>query len=291
MDVSIIIVNYNTCKLILQAIKSIYTFCVNVDFEIIVVDNASTDNSKNIITSNFPDVNFIESDRNLGFGGANNLGAKHARGKYLFLLNPDTIIKNNVLQFFLDYKFNNDPEDKTIGVMGAYLVDEELNLNTYGGDIINCFTPFNNLLNFFSHNKLNKDVTITSGVGYVSGADMFISKSIFDTIGGFDEGFFIYCEEVDLQKRIRDRGRKNIIIPGPNIIHLEGGGTYKSRGLSVRQFAMWQQSRKYYINKHFNLFEKCMWKMFNIIYSLALVLKQKWTIKEKFELYMIAIKS
>lgn len=292
MDVSIIIVNYNTCKLILQAIKSIYTFCVNVDYEIIVVDNASTDDSKNIITSHFPDVIFIESDRNLGFGGANNLGAKYAQGKYLFLLNPDTIIKNNVLQYFLDYKLKNDPEDKTIGVMGAYLVDENLMPNIFAGDIINYYTPLKNLLNpIFNKFRCNMDFSTSSEVGYVNGADMFISKSLYDNIGGFDDNFFMYCEEVDLQKRLEEINRTNMIIPGPKIIHLEGGGTYKSTGLSVKRFVMWQQSRKYYTRKHFNFAKICLWKFCNSLYMLPIVLKQRWTFKDKCKAYFVAIKS
>src|SRR5690348_12526562 len=122
MNVSIIIVNYNTKDLLSNCIGSIYSNTKDVDFEIIIVDNASIDGSQELIKEKFPEVVLIESEVNLGFGKANNLGAEFAKGDYLFLLNSDTILQNNAVFYFLDfYKKNNN---LNIGCLGGMLVDE-----------------------------------------------------------------------------------------------------------------------------------------------------------------------
>ena len=103
MDVSIIIVNYNTKKLIKNCINSIYKHTKDVDFEIIVSDNGSVDGSVEMIKSEFPNVILIENNANLGFGAANNRGLKIAKGKYIFYLNSDTVLLNNAVKYFFDY--------------------------------------------------------------------------------------------------------------------------------------------------------------------------------------------
>ena len=102
--VSIIIVNYNTKQLTLNCLKSIYEYTKDIDFEIIVVDNASSDGSVEAIRESFPIVNVIGSNENLGFGRANNLGAKYAQGKYLFLLNSDTLLIENSIKKLYDFR-------------------------------------------------------------------------------------------------------------------------------------------------------------------------------------------
>lgn len=290
-EVSIIIVNYNGRKLIHQCIQSVISNTKNIDYEIIIVDNASSDDSKKYVTLNFPEVRWIQSHQNLGFGKANNLGVKHAIGKYIFFLNPDTIIKNDAIAFFIDFLSNQN--DEKIGIIGGYLLDNDNKLNSYAGDIITCIDPIKDLFKGIFKNIFSKTTNpnIIESVGYVCGADLFMTKSLFNEIGGFDENFFMYCEEVDLQKRILETGRKNLIIPGPGIIHLEGGGEYKAIGISTRRFCMWMDSRRYYTHKHFSNIQLAIWKLLNPIHLIPLIIKQNWSIKEKFQAFSLALKS
>lgn len=290
-EVSIIIVSYNGRKLIHQCIQSVIANTKNVDYEIIIVDNASSDDSKKYVTLNFPEVRWIQSPQNLGFGKANNLGVKHAIGKYIFFLNPDTIIKNNAIAFFID--FLSRQNDEKIGIIGGYLLDNDNKLNSYAGDIITCIDPIKDLFKGIFKNIFSKTTNpnIIESVGYVCGADLFMTKSLFNEIGGFDENFFMYCEEVDLQKRILETGRKNLIIPGPQIIHLEGGGKYKVQGISTRRFCMWMDSKRYYTRKHFSNIQLTIWKILNPIQLIPLIIKQNWSFKEKFRAFLLALKS
>ena len=112
MDVSVIIVNYNTVELTKQCILSIYNQTKDVNFEIIVVDNNSEDNSVKIIENNFPQVILINNSDNIGFGRANNLGVEIAKGKYIFFLNSDTILLNNAIKIFVDYMRKNNINSK-----------------------------------------------------------------------------------------------------------------------------------------------------------------------------------
>ena len=282
MDVSIIIVNYNTKELLYDCINSIYDKTQGVSFEIIVVDNASTDGSREFINSNFKDLIWIQSDVNLGFGAANNLGAKHALGKYLFLLNSDTYLLNDAITEFYNYKIQNDSIDNNIGVLGCQLVDREGCPNTAAGNLI---SPFN-----------NRVITPVDGfkkvteVGYVMGADMFLSKEVFDSVGGFDEDFFMYCEEVDLQKRISELNRKNYIVTTPRIVHLEGAsfkGT--SKNLSFTKYIMWQKSRNIYAAKHFKGLKMLFWKLEMALFNPRIIFRTNWSIKEKITAYRFSL--
>ena len=125
MDVSIIIVNYNTKDLIKTCIDSIYGQTDQIKFEIIVVDNASKDGSQQMIKNEFPNVILIESPENMGFGKANNFGAKHASGKYLLFLNSDTILLNNAVRYFFDFSEQNNANK--IGALGSILLDIDNN--------------------------------------------------------------------------------------------------------------------------------------------------------------------
>ena len=122
MNVSIIIVNYNTKKLLSDCLKSIYEQTKDLEFEVIVSDNGSTDGSIEMLKSDFPQVILIENNANLGFGTANNRGLSVAKGKYIFYLNSDTILKNNAVKYFFDF-WENSPEPEKIGGLGANLLN------------------------------------------------------------------------------------------------------------------------------------------------------------------------
>lgn len=233
MDVSIIIVNYNTKELTRNCLKSIYEHTYDIDFEVIVSDNGSTDGSIEMIKSEFPQVILIENKVNLGFGAANNRGLKIAKGKYVFYLNSDTILLNNAVKMFFDY-WENSPEKETIGALGGVLLDENMQTTHSGGVFPN---PWNTQKRFFKQviscyvyrfipHKPPKEIVNAGEIDYVTGADLFMQNNA-DAI--FDEWYFMYCEEVDLQKSLHLKGKRSYIINGPRIIHMAGASS-KQKG-------------------------------------------------------------
>ena len=124
MDVSIIIVNYNTCEITKNCLTSIYEKTKEINFEIIVSDNGSKDGSIEMIRTEFPEVSLIENNANLGFGTANNRALAVAKGKYVFYLNSDTILLNNAVKIFFDH-WENAVDKDTIGALGANLLDTQ----------------------------------------------------------------------------------------------------------------------------------------------------------------------
>lgn len=248
MEISIIIVNYNTIDLTIQCIKSIFEFTEGISFEVIVVDNGSVDHSVERIKSEFFNVNVIAANDNLGFGKANNLGAKYAIGKYLFLLNSDTILIENSIKILLDFYRNNEEKLK-IGALGAILIDENQNIINSGGD----FPTVDKYVKAYLKKSIEEYEIVEryeyQQIGFVTGADLMISKSIYDEIGGFDENFFLYYEETDLQKRIQNLGYTNYIITTTRIIHLEGGSDTGQKVSNFKRTVI-HQSRNRFLRKH-----------------------------------------
>ena len=135
IDVSIIIVNYNTCELTKQCIDSVFKKTSGISFEVIVVDNDSKDDSIKVLSQDSR-VNFIESGANLGFGRANNLGIKHSRGKYVFFLNSDTILLNNAVKMLFD--FMDAHKELNVGALGTILLDGNHNRTHSYGNLQSC---------------------------------------------------------------------------------------------------------------------------------------------------------
>ena len=238
MDVSIIIVNYNTKNLIKNCINSIYEHTKDVDFEIIVSDNGSIDGSIEMIKSEFPNVILIENNANLGFGTANNRGLKIAKGKYIFYLNSDTVLLNNAVKYFYDY-WENSPEKDEIGALGSNLLDENFKLThsfetfpsikkILNNTIFDFFRIIKLTVFFFldesfsftnSNQKIKKERALYYGnVDYIIGADLFLKNNLD---AKYDEKYFLYYEDTDLQMRLKDKNLERRIIEGPQIQHLE----------------------------------------------------------------------
>lgn len=292
MNVSIIIVNYNTKQLLTNCINSINKYTINISFEIIIVDNASTDGSQKYIQSNFPQVKLIKSNENLGFGKANNLGAQYAQGEFLFFLNSDTVlIENSVSQLF---SFMMENEIKlNIGVLGAILVDENLENNGYGNSFPTCKKenrknwnriPF---LKAFVSNPSVKTYDFENEyfeIDYVIGADMFLRKTLFDTMEGFCKNFFMYYEESDLQKRIKDLGFKQYILTKTKIIHLEEGSGKAIKNYSNKKRIITHQSKIIYLkrNDRKNFYN---YVLFDFIFLVANFFNFKYTISENFKYF------
>lgn len=226
MDVSVIIVNYNTCELTRKCIESIYSFTKENSFEIILVDNNSSDDSVEVISSRFPEVKLILNDTNIGFGRANNRGNSIAQGEFVFFLNSDTYLISDAIKSFYDYM--KDVKHSNVAVVGGELLSGQDFETVSYGNLPSVFEYLSYLgfkvfyKDFFNvklaSGIVNKDST-NKEVGYVNGADMFFRKEIFDLIGGFDEDFFLYFEETELSYRIKNRGYVSMILPSVKIIH------------------------------------------------------------------------
>ena len=236
MDVSIIIVNYNTKDLLFNCLNSIYEHVKNIEFEVIISDNGSKDGSEKMVRSNFPQCIFIENNANLGFGPANNIGLNQAKGKYILYLNSDTVLLNNAVKIFYDY-WESNPNKNHIGALGAPLLDEDLQvIHSYGefanysinlkqllkSNITNTIMTFEYIFKT-SLNKLRpthrQDVQ-EGPVQYITGADLFLRN---DKYAYFDDYFFLYFEESDLQYKMKKANLDRLIIEGPRIQHLCGG--------------------------------------------------------------------
>ena len=269
MDVSIIIVNYNTCEITKNCLTSIYEKTKEINFEIIVSDNGSKDGSIEMIRTEFPEVSLIENNANLGFGTANNRALAVAKGKYVFYLNSDTILLNNAVKIFFDH-WENAVDKDTIGALGANLLDTQGHIiHSYGDfpdidsvmkDTIKALygTSKLTLLNVLfrkqisSYNQNSSEKKILGEVDSIIGADLFLKN---DEHAYFDEHYFMYCEETDLQYRLARQGKKRLLIDGPKIIHLNGASSKKEMPDTVRIFSTfsfinYNLSRIYFFRKH-----------------------------------------
>lgn len=227
---SIIIVNYNTCNLLLDCLNSIYN-TTNINFEIIVVDNNSSDDSVFKIRSEFPEVKIIENRKNLGYAKAINHGFKESKGEIILFLNSDTIMIGDAIKETLNFLISR----KEIGLLGCKLLnkDKTLQLSCRSfPSIWNYFTESFFLYKLFpkikifgkfymSHFKYDK----VQEVDVVMGAFMMIKREIFNKIYGFDEKFFMYSEETDFCYRAKNAGWKVVFYPNAEIIHIGGGST------------------------------------------------------------------
>lgn len=235
MDVSIIIVSYNVCDLICKCIQSIYDKVKDLTYEVIVVDNASSDDTVCSIRKNYPTVKLIDSPENLGFGRANNLGAGVATGKYLFFLNPDTELINDavsILYAFMERHLN-------VAMCGANLYTPDLQSNvSYKMNL----PQFMDAIAYVGNISLrrNKDVFNHSSepksVVFVAGADMFIRHTVFEKIGRFDERFFMYFEEAIFSRKIMNLQLELYSVPTARIIHYEGASSKKKSSMIYLYF-------------------------------------------------------
>lgn len=235
-----------------ECVDSIIEHTSGVLYEIILVDNASKDGSKEFFEKD-KRVHYIYNEKNLGFGAANNIGMKVAKGKYLFLLNSDTLLQNNAIKEFFDYaESQND-----LACYGCYLVDKTGKLN-FPASYFPRFTIKEFLKDTFCHRDYEYNPTKSMDVQCVCGADMFFNKSIFDKTGGFDEHIFMYGEECELQFRMKQQEVKRMLVPGPQILHFGGGSLQNMVEIKISKINRYQ-SHFYILKKH----------MFPLTYNLA----------------------
>lgn len=250
MDVSVIFVNYNTIDLLKNSIKSVIENTVGITYEMIVVDNNSDDDSETVLLKLFPEVvKYVKLPKNIGFGRANHEGIKKATGKFVFLLNPDTILLNNAVKLLLDFIVL----DPKIGIVGGNLFDENRNPTySYHRIIPSIWIEEANMLflglfrRFYRNMYFNYTLNPIE-VGNVSGANMMFRREDYYEVGGFDPEFFMYSEETELTFRFKKKGFKVFNVPESKIIHLEG----KSHRFKEKHEMLKFQGRSLYYRKSY----------------------------------------
>lgn len=228
--VSIIIVSYNTKRLTVNCIKSIYEKTKAIKFEVCVIDNASKDNSVDAIRKSFPGIKLIVNSKNLGFGQANNIGIRNTSGEYVFFLNSDTLLKNNSIKKLCD--FMNTHKAKNIAGCGGQLYNADGSRQASFGNfpslvqILFETTGLHKLFNKYYQNNLavsvKRQLQSSTKVDYICGADLLIRRDVLERLGGFDKDFFMYYEETELCYRINNQGYHFYIVPSARITHFGG---------------------------------------------------------------------
>ena len=235
VDVSVIIVSYNTKDMTLECLRSVYEQTTDISFEVIVLDNASEDGSAEAIKELFPELQLIKCSENLGFARANNEVAKGARGHYLLLLNPDTVVLDGAIQKL--YQFALSLPDHSIYGGRTLFADRSLNpascwrQQTLWGLVcysVGLTSLFRRSLLFDTEGYGSWTRDSVREVDIVSGCFLLIERSLWEQLRGFDSNFFMYGEDADLCLRGMVKGAKPIITPEAQIIHY-GGASEKVR--------------------------------------------------------------
>ncbi len=255
VEVSVVIVNYNVRYFLETALYSVYRAVQGVDAEVIVVDNNSQDDSCDMVRTLFPNVKLIANTDNPGFGVANNQGISVAKGRFVLLLNPDTIITESTLTDCIAF-MQNHADAGALGVHmingdGVYLRESKRGLPTPAVS----FYKMSGLINLFPRSKIfgqyylghmPEDEPVVSDI--LSGAFMFVRREAFDVAGLFDEEFFMYGEDIDLSYRFVKSGFTNYYLGRTPIIHFKGESTKKG---SLNYVIVFYKAMEIFARKHF----------------------------------------
>ena len=263
--VSIIIVNWNSKEYLRQCLLSLQRHCPRPDMEVIVVDGASFDGCGEMLAREFPSVIFIQSELNVGFAKANNLGARSARGENLLLLNPDTEFVEDSISVMLAAQAG----QPAAGAIGCRLLNRDQSLQT------SCVQAFPTALNqaldseflhkLFPRSSLWGMAPLHSGSDQptpaeaISGACILVKRKFFEEVGGFTESYFMYGEDLDLCFKLTRAGHPSCYVPGTRLIHYGGGST----GQAVSNFStvMMRVSVHQFIWKHHGPFSALAYRL------------------------------
>lgn len=255
LDLSVIIVNYRVPVFLEQCLISVKTALQQVSGEIIVVDNASADNSIEQLSPLFPDVHFIRSAENTGFARANNLGLRYAKGSYVLFLNPDTLVPENTLADCINFLKHHD-HCAAVGVrmingFGKYLPESKRARPSLANSIfkltgVASLFPRSALFNGYALGHLT--VYGQHRVDVLAGAFMMVRKNILEQLQGFDTDFFMYGEDVDLSVRIQQLGHSIYYLGDVVIIHYKG---QSSHNRTQKQNHLFYTAMRLFVNKHY----------------------------------------
>ena len=256
LDLSILIVHYKTPQVLLNCLKSVYEYTQNINFEIIVIDNHSQDDTQNLLKTHFPNVVWLQMGYNSGFSRANNAGIKHSKGKFVLLLNSDTVLlDNNLLQQCLD-RMNQKPQAAAGGVQLLY---QDLSLQVSKGMfsepyyVFMMMPYFGKLYAWFVAWCIKKyDRKHKNNIDYLVGAFLLVNQKFIAKAGLMDEDFFLYCEEIEWCKRLHGQG-EILFFDDLSLIHIgnaTGSITFNKKQNFGRQALQQCFSSQIYVRKH-----------------------------------------
>lgn len=246
MDISIVIVNWNTKKLLLDCLSSVFETLKNISMEVWLVDNASGDGSVEAVKRTYPSVNIIQNRKNLGFATANNNALKRMQGRYALLLNTDAVLTEGAVEKIYDFMENNP---KT-GMACGQLLNQD-------GSKQNSVAAFPGILSLFCNESLlqilfpekfpakRREYKDPIEVDSCIGACLMVRKKAMDDVGLLDESYFFFLEETDWAYRMKQAGWKVFFVPSARIFHLQG----QTVGHNVKSRIMFYRSRYIYFKK------------------------------------------
>lgn len=283
MKLSVIIVNYNVKYFLEQCLQSVIVASKNIESEIFVVDNNSVDGSVQMLNNNFPDINVIANKENVGFSKANNQAIKSAKGEYILLLNPDTIVEPDTFEKCIDY-MDKHPDTGGLGVKmidgkGKFLPESKRGFPTpmvafYKIFGLSALFPKSKRIGKYHLGYLSEDDI--NNVEVLAGAFMLIRKTVIDKIGLLDEDYFMYGEDIDYSYRIIKAGYKNVYFPKTRIIHYKGESTKKS---SINYVFVFYKAMIIFAQKHFSQKNA---RLFSVLINLAIYLRASLSIFKRF---------
>ncbi|WP_018753864.1 glycosyltransferase family 2 protein [Paenibacillus sanguinis] len=259
MDLSILIVNYNTCRLTLDCLQSVYDSKIVYSYEVIVVDNASSDDSVESISREYPGARLIANTDNIGFAKANNQAMAVAKGRYVLLLNSDTIVQPDTLQIMISYMDANSQ----VGASGCKIILPDGSLDKackrgFPTPAASFYYAFGFSRLFPNKPKFNQyqlgylDPNETYPIDCLVGAFMLVRRKTIEQVGGLDETFFMYGEDIDWCYRIKQAGWDIHYHPATYIVHYKGASSRRKPLKIVYEFhrAMWVFHRKHYFKQY-----------------------------------------
>ncbi|SHF75780.1 Glycosyltransferase, GT2 family [Flavobacterium segetis] len=253
MQLSVIILNYNVRYFLELCIISVQNALVEINSEIIVIDNNSHDDSCEMMITRFPNVKLIQNNDNLGFSKGNNIAVDKAKGEYICVLNPDTVVAEDTFIKILAFA----QRQKKLGIIGCKLIDGAGNFLPESKRGVPtpwvAFTKISGLYKFFPKSKLfdqyyagHLDENETGKVDILVGAFMFMKRDLYREVGGFDEDCFMYSDDIDLSYVVSQKGNYNYYFHQTTVIHFKGESTVKDR-IYMKRFA---ESMNFFYNKH-----------------------------------------
>ena len=283
MKLSVVIVNYNVKYFLEQCLHSVLKSIHDLNAEIFVVDNNSVDGSIRMLREKFPNVSLIENKDNRGFSRANNQAIRKAKGEYILLLNPDTIVEDDTLVKCVRF-MDEHPDAGGLGVKmidgkGKFLPESKRGLPSPSVAFFKIFGfsamfPRSKIFNKYHLGYLDKDKT--HSVDVLSGAFMMLRKKVIDDIGMLDENFFMYGEDIDLSYRITRAGFRNYYFPETRIIHYKGESTKKS---SLNYVFMFYNAMIIFARKHFS---KENARIYSTLINLAIYIRAFFSLVTRF---------
>lgn len=246
MKLSVVILNYNVRYFLALCLQSVEAALKDIPSEIIVVDNNSSDDSCAMVRENFPELKLIENKENIGFSKANNQAVAVAKGEYICILNPDVVVAENTFHNLINFSKSKSDHGiigcRLIDGSGVFLPESKRNFPTIS-------IAFQKLFGIGKHYYAHHVSPLENKpVDVLPGALMFLKRSLYDNLGGFDEDFFMYGEDIDLSFRVQKLGLNNYYLGNTTIIHFKGESTAKNRVQSKRFF----HAMKLFHQKHFN---------------------------------------